>query len=158
MSCCVTKESKHVNPKKSISDLTLFSDIGRALVKSGRTEAYVVAGDTFADTGPIEVAKVLRDFEETMANSAFWHAHQEYQATQGGRSCQLEDGVTCYVLCDDVAIHISAALIGEGVMRLLFTKVDAIKLHADLAGRMECVERELASLRSAWNSLSVSHA
>jgi hypothetical protein len=112
--------------------LSLFDDIGRSLIRSGSSEAYIVAAEKFSDAGPCEVSDVLRAYEATMVHTAFVSVQMEYQVTQGCNSVLLEDGVTCYVLVDGVMVNIHAALVCDGKMRLLFTVVNVLKLHSTL--------------------------
>ena len=132
-----------------MSNLTLFADIGRALIQSGSSEAYVVAAEKFTDAGPREVSEVLRAYESSMNKTALQSVHAEYQVTLGSSEPLLKDGVICHVVVDGVMVSILAAAIGDGKMRLLFSVVDILKIHS----KIEKLEADALKTRAKVDSL-----
>lgn len=125
---------------------TLFADIGQALLKSGLSETYFVAGNSFQHAGPFEVDQVLSNYEAANPGCAFELACLEYQATSGGSDVLLRDGTTFNVNCEGCVFDVGVALIGDKKFRFLYSKIDAATLNRELKTRVAVLEQRVERL------------
>lgn len=123
----------------------LYNDIAHALLRSGLSEAYIVAGGNFQHSGPFEVGQVLDNYESQVPGSVI-ESVSRYTRPGETHTNLLSHGQTFHFECDGVVFEVDVAEIGENKMRFLYSRIDALALVRGLTRRVEQLERKIERL------------
>lgn len=132
----------------------LFQAIAKE-VANGYSEQYLVS---FADGG-LTVMFSTPAIEEAIAKATAQIPQRagtsviaaEYMVGRGfvNQDCMFTDDCDGVMDVGGVLVEVSIRKIREGVHRVLFSRVDAARLYNDIAGRLNVLEKSVATLTTA---------
>lgn len=142
---------------------SMFVGIGRLLVQSGWSEAYLIASrveKTFQVIGPVDLKKYVEDYTPNYKfDSSLIVICVEYQHSHPADysiSCfNLKGPCTFYFKFDGAVLRVTSRPINEDQFRFVIDVVDALTLELGIAERLDNVTKRLEKFESTLNQLKM---
>lgn len=133
-------------------DPALFTTIAKELIAGDQTEQYLVA----RANGDLSVAYPTAAIEKAMSLAQEQARHfgvsmllsYEYGESTIVADSSFTDECDGLIQIGGELISLSARKIGEGGYRVLFSRMDVLRLHVDLASRVKALEDELSIFKA----------
>lgn len=130
----------------------LFTTIANELIIGHQTEQYLLvrANGDLSVTFPTAATEKAMTIAQDQAKQfgVEYLLNREYcESTIVSDTC-VTDECEGLIRIGGELVSLSARRIGEGDYRVLFSRVDTIRLHVDLAGRVKALEDELSIFKT----------
>ena len=131
----------------------IFTDIAAEVAKSDLSELYLIAGRGFGLTNASgEVHMIAAKAQQDMHEDAYVVLGAHFNMCDAvSKNVVFDDGCSGVIDCDGVAVEFQVRQIGNSpkTYRVLFSRVNAVKLMTDVIHKIQDISDRLQRLESA---------
>lgn len=131
----------------------IFTEIAAEVAKSNLSELYLIAGRGFGLTNASqEVHLIAANAQQDLQEDAYVVLGAHFNWCDAvSKNTVFSDGCSGLIDCDGVAVEFQVRQIGNSpkTYRVLFSRVDAVKLMTDVTHKIQDMSERLQRLESA---------